>query len=122
MNLINASVLNAMRGALYGQSASLTFYKVTPVEGEVEIYTTRNGWHAQRDNSKVENKLRIWMSSEVNSINLDRSLHAGAKVVMEANGRRQSWRIEMINPMQQIGTGWMIVCLPADNSTEPDNG
>ena len=56
MNLLTSSTLNLMRGALYGQQASLTFYKITPAAGESEIFSTRSGWHAQRDNSTTADR------------------------------------------------------------------
>jgi hypothetical protein len=122
MNLLNASALNVMRGALYDSSASLTFYRMTPADGEVEVFTTRNGWHAQREAGESATSVRIWMSSEVTPITLDRNLHTGAKVVIDANGRAQAYRISSVRPMQQMGSGWVITCDPAENSTEPDNG
>lgn len=122
MNILNASTLNQMRGALYGQSATLTFYKMTPANGETEVFTTRNGWHAQRDNRADSAQVKIWMSSEVAPITLDHNLHTGAKVVIETNGRRQAYRISALRPMQQLGSGWILTCDPAENSTEPDNG
>ena len=122
MNLLNASALNMMRGALYGASASLTFYRMTPADGEIEVFTTRNGWHAQRQSGEEATSVRIWMSSEVTPVTLDRNLHTGANVVIDANGRAQSYRISSVRPMQQMGSGWVITCDPAENSTEPDNG
>lgn len=122
MKLLNTSALNVMRGALYGASASLTFYRMTPADGEVEVFTTRNGWHAQRESGSEATSVRIWMSSDVTPITLDRNLHTGAKVIIDANGRAQSYRISSVRPMQQLGSGWVITCDPAENSTEPDNG
>lgn len=122
MNLLTSSTLNLMRGALYGQQASLTFYKMTPADGEVEVFTTRQGWHVQRDNKSESNQVRIWMSSEVSTVTLDRNLHTGAKVIVDVNGRQQAYRITNIRPMSQLGSGWVITCDPAENSTEPDNG
>ena len=122
MNLLNAATLNMMRGALYGSSASLTFYKMTPADGEVEVFTTRHGWHVQRDNKSESNQVRIWMTSEVLTVTLDKNLHTGAKVVVDVNGRQQAYRISALRPMQQIGSGWILTCDPAENSTEPENG
>lgn len=123
-NLLSAKALNTLRRSLYGGSASLTFYKMTPADGEVEIHTTTSGWHIQRDNSDIDRTglVNIWMSSESVPWKLDSKLHTGSKIKVTTNNRSQSYRISSIRPMQQLGSGWYLKCDPIENSTEPDNG
>jgi len=125
MNLLTSSTLNLMRGALYGQQASLTFYKITPAAGESEIFSTRSGWHAQRDNSTTADRngnVNIWLSAEVTPWKTDHHLHVGTKVTISAKGRTFSYRVASLKPMQQLGAGWVLNCQPVENSTEPANG
>lgn len=123
--LLDARILNTLRTALYGASASLTFYTMTPAAGETQVFTTQRGWHAQRASEKesdVSGQLKIWMSADVTEWPIDERIHTGGKVVIEANGRTQSYRISEVRTMAQLGTGWVLKCDPAENSTEPANG
>lgn len=125
MNLLNAATLNTMRTALYGGSATLTFYKVTPAAGETEIFSTAQGWHAQRDNATTSDRsgnVNIWLSAEVTPWKTDSKLHVGTKVTITANGRSQSFRVASLKTMQQLNSGWVLNCQPMESSTEPSNG
>ncbi len=124
INLLTPKILNVMRNSLYEASASLTFYKVTPAAGEAQLFTTTSGWYAQRDSARlsdVSGSLTIWIAKDGASFPVGDQLHVGAKVVIDANGRTQAYRVNEIKTMQQLGTGWVLRCEPTENSTEPNN-
>jgi hypothetical protein len=123
-SLLDVRTLNQMRRTLYGQSASLTFYKMTPATGETPVLELTSGWHAQRNDRKssAARALTIWVASAATEADLDSDLHTGAKVTIICGGRTQSYRINGILPMAQIGAGWVLECDPAETSTDPDNG
>lgn len=123
--LLDARTLNIMRTALYGAGASLTFYTMTPAAGETEVFTTTRGWYAQRAKEKesdASGAVKIWMASDVTEWPLDEHLHSGGKITITAGGRVQAYRITEVKSMQQLGSGWVLRCDPAENSTEPANG
>lgn len=123
--LLTPTILNVMRNSLYGAGASLTFYRVTPTAGAAQIFSTTSGWYAQRDSARlsdVSGSMTIWMSKDGTNFPIDDQLHVGAKVIIDANGRTQAYRVNEIKSMQQLGTGWVLRCEPTQNSTEPDNG
>lgn len=124
INLLTPKILNVMRNSLYEAGASLTFYKVTPAAGEAQLFQTASGWYAQRDSARlsdVSGSMTIWIAKDGTSFPVGDQLHVGAKVVIDANGRQQAYRVGEIKTMQQLGTGWVLRCEPTENSTEPNN-
>ena len=107
-----------MRTALYGNTASLSFYTVTPSTGEALLFTTKNGWHAAREVDTP--RLTIWLSMDATDDQLRTQLHVGGKVQIKAINRRQSYRIVEIRTMQQLNSGWVLKCDPIDASTDDE--
>lgn len=122
--LLNVRVLNQLRRTMYAQSASLTFYTMTPATGETPVLALTNGWYAQRNDRKSASSqtVTIWIARGATEADLDSDLHTGAKVTITTSGRTQSYRISSVLPMAQLGAGWVLECDPTETSTDPDNG
>lgn len=124
-NLVSGRILDQIRTQMYGHSGEITFYKMTPEDGEVEIFSTRRGWHLQRDNRDLVDAsgiTNIWISSDIVPWALDSHLYIGCKVLLKLRNREQAFRITSLRPLQQATSGWLLKCEPLMNSTVPING
>ncbi len=116
--LLNVKTLNTMRRALYGETASLSFYTVTPAAGETLLFTSKSGWHAARETSSQ--RVTIWISKDATDDQLRTQLHVGGKLQIKTQFRRQSYRISEVKTMAQLNTGWVLMCDPIDASTDDE--
>lgn len=119
--LLDAAKLNAIREALYGTRAVLSFYKLTPTEGEVLITSIQQGWHATREKRDRldgrNNRVLIWVARDATDADLKGQLNVGSKVDISFDAGIQTYRIVEIRPMSQLHAGWVVNCEPVESST-----
>ena len=122
--LLTANILNIIRNTIHTEGATLTFYKMTPANGEQPVLTLTSGWYIQRYNRVIfdhNRHVNIWIARNATNEGLDEHLHNGVRVTVHINGRTLNYRIRDIIPMAQLNTGWVANCDPLDSSTDPNN-
>ena len=119
--LLDAANLNAVREAMYGRQALLSFYKLTPTAGESLVLSLKEGWYATREKRDRldgrNNRVLIWVSREATDADLKSQLNVGSKVDISFDDGIQTYRIIEIRTMSQLHAGWVVNCEPVESST-----
>ena len=119
--LLDAANLNAVREAMYGGQALLSFYKLTPTAGESLALSLKEGWYATREKRDRldgrNNRVLIWVSREATDADLKSQLNVGSKVDISFDDGIQTYRIIEIRTMSQLHAGWVVNCEPVESST-----
>ncbi len=112
--VLQAADLNQMRRELYGRSASLVFYSVTPAQGEQQIATLTSGWHAWRKSGRgdqvVSGAVTIALARSA-QIEID-AIRKSATADLIINSQIKRYRVVEVTETQQLGAGWIIHCEP----------
>lgn len=116
--LLSKPILDTMRRTLYGSGAKLVFKKVTPTAGEAEIATITSGFHFQREQRAGQeidgSGVNVWLAAGV----VDKSkLHIGVRVDVTTNNVTTRYSISKLEPMQQLGAGFVLRLRPLQGAT-----
>jgi hypothetical protein len=113
--------LNMLRRARYGNSASLTFYMVSPTTGEQPTATltdSSNGWFfwglGSSGDRGVTGSLKIIISSAT-ALDVG-AIRQAAAADLNIDSQTKRYRIADITETQQRGSGWVIWCEPLSNT------
>lgn len=115
--LLSKSVLNKINRTLYGSSAKVEFFKVTPIDGEVELGTITSGFTlvreqpgAGRDGSGV----KLLLSEDAIA---RETLNLSSMVAVTIDGNTTKYTKAQLLPQQQIGAGYVMRLLPQRGAT-----
>lgn len=116
--LLSKRRLDKLRRVIYG-AASVTFYKVTPALGEVEIATLTSGFtfvRERRAGQEIDGSgVKMWLSADAA---ITRSqLNIGGVVEITVNGVTTRYAISELLPQQQIGAGYVLRLIPQKGAT-----
>ena len=114
--LLDANTLNEMRETLY-DSASLTFYRLTPGNAEETLLTLTDGFFPQRlprtaDNSEgAPQTSRVLIAASALPDVSQIKLGAVVTLTVVVDGVESSWRfrIQSLNSAQQFGGDYELV-------------
>lgn len=126
-DLVSVQALDGIRNALYGREARLIFYGLSPVDGEIPLFTLLNGWHAareKRDRMDGRNmRVTIWINRDARPENFGddwvNKLNMATKIDIQVNEFRvQSYRIVEVRTLSQVHSGWIFTTEPTENAVK----
>lgn len=112
--------MDELRRMLYGTSASLTLYSVTPADGEQEIKRIFSGWHVARKlrqpSRDIDGSITIMLSKGVDVALNDLRDNAVIAVQLGQDEEVKRYRVAEVTETQQLGGGYVLHCEPASNT------
>lgn len=114
---LTAQQMDNVRTAMYGRSARLTFYTVTPADGEAELAALKSGWHAygladkaSRAAADVVGAVKCFLAAGVN-LSID-DLRGNAVADLTIGKRTRRYAVADLKEQQQLGAGWVLILTP----------
>lgn len=117
--LLSKTRLDTMRRTLYGGNVTAVFHKVTPTAGEAAIVTITSGFHVQREQRAGQEidgfGVNIWLSKD--AAITQTQLKISKVIALTINGATTKYSIKKVEPMQQLGSGYVLRLLPLTGAT-----
>ena len=111
--------MDDLRRILYGHSASLTLYSVTPADGEQEIRKIFSGWHVARKlrmpSRDVDGAITVMLSKGIDVSLTELRDNAVIAIQLGRDEEVKRYRVAEVTETQQLGGGYVLHCEPSNN-------